>query len=81
MTRTLYQCGDCGYQLLPIDETETQGRFLSFVDLKGRLVSAQQVGTRVCASRRDCMRRQVYKVSGVGDPMVKVLPGAVGLEL
>lgn len=81
MTRTLYQCGDCGYQLLPSGETEIRGRLLRFVDPKGRLVSGLQVGARVCASRRDCMRRQVYKVSGIGDPMVKVLQGAVGLEL
>ena len=74
---TLYQCGDCGFQLLREEETEFQIRWIQFQDKKGRPISGMTIQFRVCASRVDCWRRSNDKVSGLGDLVVGFLTRVV----
>lgn len=77
MARHLYQCGDCGYQLLPEKETELQVRWIHYQDKKGRPLGGTTIVLRVCASRADCYRRTFDKVSGLGDVMTDFLTRVV----
>jgi hypothetical protein len=68
----LYQCGDCGFQLLPEGETVIQSRFVAFRLAKTgeELPPGLMIQVRVCRDRNDCYRRERDRVSGLGDPMV-----------
>ena len=74
---TLFQCGDCGYQLLKEQETEIQTRWIQFQDKKGRPMGGMTTPVRVCVSRVDCWRRSHDKVSGLGDARVGFLERVV----
>jgi len=57
---TLYQCGDCGYRLLPEQETVLESRFIAFrlVSNGNVLPPGYMMPVRVCKDRYACYRRE-----------------------
>lgn len=66
----LVQCHDCGFQLLPEEETVLQERWIphsgSSGDDKEISLGAYSAFVRVCKNRGDCFRRTLDNVAGVG---------------
>lgn len=64
----LVQCHDCGFQLLPEEETVFQERWIPHStsrDGKEMSLGAYSAFVRVCKNRADCLRRTLDNVAGV----------------
>lgn len=65
----LFQCHDCGFQLLPEEETVLQERWIPNSPCRGDEkeipLGAHSAFVRVCGNRADCSRRTLDKVAGV----------------
>jgi hypothetical protein len=64
----LVQCHDCGFQLLPEEESVLQERWIphsTAPDEKEISLGSYSALVRVCKNRGDCSRRTIDNVAGV----------------